>query len=435
MITGQGPSRRRATVSVRKTCMRRSLPAPRCDTLARFFSSLSRACLVVPRRNPDRCPTRGRTRRPAGAGASRRGPARRRRHRALHRALPQGGHRRPRRHPAARARDAAGLPARARGAPRRGAQEHRRAGQADARAASAIAAAPTKQELEDLYLPYKPKRRTKGAIAREAGLEPLADRLFADPALDPAGAKPRRSSMPRPDSPTRTRCSTACATCWPSAGPRTRRWSAGCANGCGPRACSRPSWRRHAGKDEHSADVAKFRDYFDYAEPIAQRALAPRAGGVPRPHAGSARRAAGARRRQSSPASPAWPRAASRAHLGWRHQARAGDELIRKCVAWTWKVKLSLSLERDLFARLREAGRGRRDQGLRRQPARPAAGRAGRQARRDGAGPRHPHRRQGGGGQRHRQGAGHGHRLPARAAARLGRCAAHAGAAGGARTA
>src|SRR5215510_1644548 len=51
---------------------------------------------------------------------------------------------------------------------------------------AAIAAAPTKQELEDLYLPYKPKRRTKGQIAREAGIEPLADRLFADPSLNPA---------------------------------------------------------------------------------------------------------------------------------------------------------------------------------------------------------------------------------------------------------
>ena len=51
--------------------------------------------------------------------------------------------------------------------------------------AAAIAAAPTKQELEDLYLPYKQKRRTKGLIAREAGLEPLADKLFADPSLDP----------------------------------------------------------------------------------------------------------------------------------------------------------------------------------------------------------------------------------------------------------
>ena len=50
---------------------------------------------------------------------------------------------------------------------------------------AAIEAVPTKQELEDLYLPYKPKRRTKGMIAREAGIEPLADKLFADPTLDP----------------------------------------------------------------------------------------------------------------------------------------------------------------------------------------------------------------------------------------------------------
>jgi uncharacterized protein len=40
--------------------------------------------------------------------------------------------------------------------------------------------------------------------------------------------------------------------------------------------------------------------------------------------------------------------------LGWSHQGRAADDLIRKCVAWTWRVKLSLSTERDLFARLRE---------------------------------------------------------------------------------
>src|SRR3990170_5214604 len=51
---------------------------------------------------------------------------------------------------------------------------------------AAVEAAPTKQELEDLYLPYKPRRRTKGQIAREAGIEPLADRLWADPTLTPA---------------------------------------------------------------------------------------------------------------------------------------------------------------------------------------------------------------------------------------------------------
>jgi uncharacterized protein len=51
-----------------------------------------------------------------------------------------------------------------------------------------IAAADTKARLEDLYLPYKPKRRTKAQIAREAGLEPLADALLADPRHDPRGA-------------------------------------------------------------------------------------------------------------------------------------------------------------------------------------------------------------------------------------------------------
>jgi uncharacterized protein len=50
---------------------------------------------------------------------------------------------------------------------------------------ASIDAAATKQALEDLYLPYKPKRRTRAQIAREAGLEPLADALFANPMLDP----------------------------------------------------------------------------------------------------------------------------------------------------------------------------------------------------------------------------------------------------------
>jgi len=50
---------------------------------------------------------------------------------------------------------------------------------------AALYAADNKTQLEDLYLPYKPKRRTRAQIAREAGLEPLADRLLADPALDP----------------------------------------------------------------------------------------------------------------------------------------------------------------------------------------------------------------------------------------------------------
>lgn len=53
---------------------------------------------------------------------------------------------------------------------------------------AALWAADTKSRIEDIYLPYKPKRRTKAQIAREAGLEPLADRLLADPALTPETA-------------------------------------------------------------------------------------------------------------------------------------------------------------------------------------------------------------------------------------------------------
>jgi uncharacterized protein len=51
-----------------------------------------------------------------------------------------------------------------------------------------ILAADSKARLEDIYLPYKPKRRTKAQIARELGLEPLADLLLGDPATDPAVA-------------------------------------------------------------------------------------------------------------------------------------------------------------------------------------------------------------------------------------------------------
>ncbi|MGH3469982.1 MAG: Tex-like N-terminal domain-containing protein, partial [Thermocrispum sp.] len=61
----------------------------------------------------------------------------------------------------------------------------REQGKLDDGLAARINAADSKARLEDIYLPYKPKRRTKGQIAREAGLEPLADTLLADPAQDP----------------------------------------------------------------------------------------------------------------------------------------------------------------------------------------------------------------------------------------------------------
>src|SRR5436190_4613624 len=59
-------------------------------------------------------------------------------------------------------------------------------GKLDDDLAARIAEADSKARLEDIYLPYKPKRRTRAQIAREAGLEPLADGLFGDPTVDPA---------------------------------------------------------------------------------------------------------------------------------------------------------------------------------------------------------------------------------------------------------
>ncbi|MDP9865921.1 MULTISPECIES: Tex family protein [Streptosporangium] len=61
-------------------------------------------------------------------------------------------------------------------------------GKLDDALAAQIAAADSKARLEDIYLPYKPKRRTKAQIAREAGLGPLAEGLLADPSVDPQAA-------------------------------------------------------------------------------------------------------------------------------------------------------------------------------------------------------------------------------------------------------
>ena len=93
-----------------------------------------------------------------------------------------------------------------------------------------IRAADSKARLEDLYLPYKPKRRTKAQIAREAGLEPLADLLLADPSNDPHAEPPRTSSTRTAASRTRAPPWTAPAPSWSSGSPRTRTCSASCAS-------------------------------------------------------------------------------------------------------------------------------------------------------------------------------------------------------------
>ena len=227
---------------------------------------------------------------------------------------------------------------------------------------AAIDAAASKQELEDLYLPYKPRRRTKGQIAREFGIEPLADRLWSDPARDPQA---EATAFVRAEKGEGGEDFTSVAAVLD--GVRdilSERWAEDAAL-----VQSLREWlwaegllqsRLTAGKNEADPEVAKFRDYHDYDEPIGRvpshRALAVFRGRqleildvkLVLPQAQQAPAAI------NSIVTPSLAEGRIALHLGWSHQGRAADDLLRKCVVWTWRVKLSLSTERELFTRLRE---------------------------------------------------------------------------------
>ncbi len=228
---------------------------------------------------------------------------------------------------------------------------------------AALAAALTKQELEDLYMPFKPRRRTKGQVACEAGLEPLADALWAQPGLEPAQeALPYVKAIKGEDGSDFTSVAAVLdgvrdilSERWaeqPALVQTLREWL----------------WTQGhlrsslvAGCDAAGPQASKFQDYFDYAEPLqrvpSHRALAVFRGRalevldvkleLPTPEVPT-----GASGVVASATALAEGRLAQ--ELGWQHQGRPTDDLLRKCVSWTWRVKLSLSLERDLFSRLRE---------------------------------------------------------------------------------
>lgn len=224
----------------------------------------------------------------------------------------------------------------------------------------AIAQAPTKQELEDIYLPFKLKRRTKGQIAREFGIEPLADKLFADPTLDPLAEAAAFTKPPEvlDDGKPGADFSTPQAVLDGVRDILSERWAEDPAL-----VQSLREWlwtegllksTRVATKDENNPDVAKFRDYFEYDEPIG-RVPSHRALAVFRGRALEILDVKLVQPVEPEPGKPSLAEGKIALHLGWSHQARKADDLIRKCVAWTWRVKLSLSTERDLFTRLRES--------------------------------------------------------------------------------
>ena len=220
---------------------------------------------------------------------------------------------------------------------------------------AAIELASTKQALEDLYLPYKLKRRTKGQMAREAGLEPLADALWANPGLNPS--EQAQAHVRPTGTPEGTDFSSVAAVLDGVRDLLSERWAE---NPQLVQAMREWLWTEGllrsqlaAGKDEQNPDVAKFRDYFEYDEPIS-RVPSHRALAVFRGRGLEMLDAKLVQPIEPDPGQPSLAEGKLAMHLGWSHAGRPADDLLRKCVAWTWRVKLSMSIERDLFGRLRE---------------------------------------------------------------------------------
>ena len=225
---------------------------------------------------------------------------------------------------------------------------------------ASIVAAETKQALEDLYLPYKPRRRTKAMIAREAGLEPLADALLADPTLDPqVEAAKYIKVVPASEGVEAINVPDAKAALdgardilaerfAETAGLleklRTRMWDEGIVTSAVV-----------AGKE--AAEEEKFRDYYAYSEPIrnipSHRALALFRGrtlGVLTVSLGLGE--------DPEAANPHPCVGMIAAHFGIRDQNRAADKWLGEVCRWTWRVKVSFQLSTELLTRLREAAEG-----------------------------------------------------------------------------
>lgn len=209
--------------------------------------------------------------------------------------------------------------------------------------------ADTKTRLEDLYLPYKPKRRTKGQIALEAGLGPLAEQLYADPQLEPEQLAGAFVSADKGVPDTKAALDGAKYILMErfsedaSLIERLRQ---------SLRQDGRVVSRLVAGKEQEGA---KFRDYFEYDEPLknvpSHRALAILRGrneGVLSIalELGDAEPVAGAMHPCEAIIADA---------VGIRQQGRAGDKWLGEVVRWTWRVKLLGQLETELLGELREA--------------------------------------------------------------------------------
>ncbi|GAB3752876.1 Tex family protein [Lysobacter olei] len=209
-----------------------------------------------------------------------------------------------------------------------------------------IEGADTKSRLEDLYLPYKPKRRTKAQIAREAGLEPLADGLLADPSQDPQVVAAQFIDVDKGVADAKAALDGARAILM-------ERWGEDAALVGELR-----TWLSEVGvirarvAEGKENEGAKYRDYFDHAESLAK---------IPSHRLLALFRA---RREEvlyldldpGNDAEAGHLQAEGRVavHAGVKAQGRPADKWLLDTCRLTWKAKLHLHLLLDLFNQARE---------------------------------------------------------------------------------
>ena len=209
-----------------------------------------------------------------------------------------------------------------------------------------IRAVDTKTELEDLYLPYKPKRRTKAMIAIEAGLEPLADQLYADPTLDPQVLAATFVSEEKGIADIKAALEGAKYILM-------EKFSEDAALAGKLRAfLSEQGELRSKVLVGKEAEAEKFRDYFDYAEQLhkvpSHRALAVFRGR----NEGFLSSSLGVKGVEEGQPDPCEGMIA--VHTNVRDKKRPADAWLQEVVRWTWKVKLQSRMETDLLGSLRE---------------------------------------------------------------------------------
>jgi uncharacterized protein len=207
--------------------------------------------------------------------------------------------------------------------------------------------ADTKARLEDLYLPYKPKRRTKAQIAREAGLEPLALGLREDPNQSPETLAAGYVDADKGIADVRAALDGARAILMETIAEdaalvgelRAWLWDKGQIRA-----------KVVAGKENEGA---KFRDYFDHVEPI---------GKIPSHRLLALMRARNEGVIELELAAALDPEQGHiegegrvAAHADIHDRGRAADAWLRETVRLTWRVKLHLHLTLDLFGRVRES--------------------------------------------------------------------------------